>query len=87
MNQRQRILTYATVVIILATLFFVPWPVQNGFKVDYVISTYWQPVPFDEGGALYPVFLYAEWGILAAVFAVLFFCLRSRKDCKHDSRK
>ena len=87
MNQRQRILTYAMAPIILLTLLFVPWRVQNGYEDGYEISPYWRPVPFDEGGAVYPVLLYAEWVILAAVFAALFFCLRSRKDCKHDSRK
>ena len=80
MNHKQRILTYVAVAIIPLTLFFVPWRVQNGPKLGYMISPYWRPVPFDEGGALRPVLLYAEWGVLAAIFAVLFFCLRSKKE-------
>ena len=80
MNQRQRILTYTMAPIILLTMLFVPWRVQNGDKEGYAISPYWRPVLYDEGGALTPVVLYAEWGVLAAVFVALFFCLRSRKE-------
>jgi hypothetical protein len=79
MNQKQRILTYVTVAMIPPTLFFVPWRVQNGPKLGYMISPYWRPIPFDEGGALLPMVLYAEWAVLAVVFVVLFFCLRSKK--------
>ena len=80
MNHKQRILTYVTVAIIPLTFFFVPWRVQNGPKLGDMISPYWRPVPFDEGGALRPVILYAEWGVLAAAFVVLLFCLRSKKE-------
>lgn len=79
MNQKQRILTYVIVAIFSLTLFFVPWRVQNGPKLGYMISPYWRPVLFDEGGALRPMFLYAEWTVLAVVFVVLFFCLRNRE--------
>jgi len=79
MNRRQRILSFLTVAIIPLTLFFVPWRVQDGSKLSYMISPYWRPIPFDEGGALHPILLYVEWGILAVVFVVLFFGLRSKK--------
>jgi hypothetical protein len=78
MNQRQRILAYLTVAIIPLTLFFAPWRVQKGLGTGYMISPVWRPIPFDEGGALPPIPLYAEWGILAAVFVVIFICLRTR---------
>ena len=52
---------------------------MNGPKPGYVISPYWRPVLYDEGGALLPVLLYAEWGVLAVGYVVLFFCLRSKK--------
>ena len=79
MNWKQRILTYATVAMIPLSVYFVPWRVMNGPKPGYVISPYWRPVLYDEGGALLPVLLYAEWGVLAVGYVVLFFCLRSKK--------
>lgn len=80
MNIKQRILTYAFVAIIPLTLYFVPWRVQNGPKIGYTISPYWRPVPFDEGGALPPVILHIEWGVLIASYIIFFFCLRSKKE-------
>jgi hypothetical protein len=80
MNRKQCILTCVTVAIIPLTFIFVPWRVQNGPKLGFIISPYWRPVPFDEGGALRPVLLYAEWGVLAAAFVVLLFWLRSKKE-------
>jgi hypothetical protein len=79
MTHKQRILTYVIVAIIPLTLFFVPWRVQNGPKFGYMISPYWLPVPYDEGGALSPHILYAEWGVLAFAYIVLFLCFRTKQ--------
>ncbi len=82
MNFKQRILTYAAVAVIPLTLYFVPWRVMNGPKAGYVVSPYWRPVIYDEGGPLRPFLLYAEWGVLAVGYVLLFFCLRGKKH--HD---
>ena len=83
MNTKQRILTYMLVAIIPLTLYFVPWRVQDRLgghpKFGYEFSPYWRPVPFDEGGALSPVILHIEWGVLAVGYIVLYFCLRTKK--------
>ena len=52
MNARQRILTYVCGAIVLLAFCFVPWRDQNGPTVGYLISPYWRPVSYDEGGAL-----------------------------------
>jgi hypothetical protein len=44
-----------------------------------VISPLWRPVPYDEGGALHPLLLYAAWGILAAGYLALLFALRTQR--------
>ncbi len=80
MNSKQRILTYAVAAAFLLTLFFVPWRVWNGPKLGYMISPYWRPIPYDEGGALRPVILYWEWAVLAVGYTGLYFCLRSRRN-------
>jgi len=79
MNLKQRILTYAVVAMLPLTVYFVPWRVMNGPKASYVISPYWRPIVYDEGGPLRPFLLYAEWGVLAVGYLVLLFFLRSKK--------
>jgi hypothetical protein len=83
MNNKQRILTCVSLGFFVVSLFFVPWRVQDRLgghpKYGYEFSPYWQPVIFDEGGALRPVLLYVEWGVLGAGYAVLYFYLRNKK--------
>ena len=83
MNHKQRILTYVLAALFALSWFFVPWRVQDRLgghpKFGYEISPYWQPIIFDEGGALRPVLLYVEWGVLAGSYAVLYIYLRSKK--------
>jgi hypothetical protein len=83
MNHKQRILTYVSAALFGLSLYFVPWRVQdrlgNHPKFGYEFSPYWRPVIFDEGGALRPVLLYVEWGVLSGNYAVLYFCLRNKE--------
>jgi hypothetical protein len=80
MNQKQRILTCVSVLLFVFSLFFVPWRVEDRAGGHYEFSPYWQPVLFDEGGVLRPVILYLEWGILGVSYAVLYACLRNKKN-------
>ena len=85
MNRSQRILTYVAITMIPLTLFFVPWRVQNGPKTDYVISPFWRPVFYDGVTHEVDTPLYAEWGVLAAGFAVVYFCLRDKKGISDET--
>ena len=80
MSFKQSMLTCVFAVLFALTLFLVPWRVSDRLGGHYELSAYWHPVPFDEGGVLRPVILYAEWGVLAVGYAVLFVCLRSKKE-------
>jgi hypothetical protein len=87
MNHKQRVLTYVLAALFALSLFFVPWRVQDRLsgnpKFSYEFSPYWRPVIFDEGGALRPILLYVEWSILGGSYAVLYFCLKSKKERHH----
>ena len=78
MNTRQRILTYLFFAIVPLTLFLVPWRVADRSGDHYELSAYWHPVPYDEGGVLRPVLLYAEWGVLVVGYVAVFIRLRSK---------
>jgi hypothetical protein len=90
MNDRQRILTYAFLALFAITIFFVPWRVQNKFdtrqRPGYEFSPIWRPIPFDEGGALQPVWLYAGWTVLFGTYAMFFFSLRSKISARLSAK-
>lgn len=77
MTLHRRILTYATVGILALTFVFIPW---KTYDMGYILSPFWLPIPYDEGGARLPHLLGAEWIVISVVHALLF-----RRLGRHDN--